>query len=109
MKKLVFIEVIGLFVLDSCNSKSTGHEGHDHETITRNHNERERHDHEVEGHDHEAEGTDHSHEDECSGGHDHDKAAISESAGEHSDEVTLPKVKADAAGVKINAVTLTPL
>ena len=62
MKKLIFIGVIGLFVLGSCNSKNTGHEGHDHETVTHNHDEHEGHDHEAEGHDHEAEGADHSHE-----------------------------------------------
>lgn len=75
MKKLIFIGVLGLFALGSCNSKKTGHEGHDHETVTHNHDEHEGHDHETEGHDHEAEGADHSHEGECSGGHDHDKDA----------------------------------
>lgn len=75
MKKLIFIGVVGLFVLGSCNSKNTGHKGHDHETVTHNHDEHEGHDHEAEGHDHEAEGADHSHEGECSGGHDHGKAA----------------------------------
>ena len=108
MKKLIFIGVMGLFVLGSCNSKNTGHEGHDHETVTHNHDEHEGHDHEVEGHDHEAEGADHSHEGECSGGHDHGKAATSEPAGEHSDEIILPKAKADAAGVKVNAITPAP-
>ena len=54
MKKLIFIGVMGLFVLGSCNSKNTGHEGHDHETVTHNHDEHEGHDHEAEGHDHEA-------------------------------------------------------
>ena len=47
MKKLIFIGVIGLFVLGSCNSKNTGHEGHDHETVTHNHDEHEGHDHEA--------------------------------------------------------------
>ena len=108
MKKLIFIGVMGLFVLGSCNSKNTGHEGHDHETVTHNHDEHEGHDHEAEGHDHEAEGADHSHEGECSGGHDHGKAATSEPAGEHSDEIILPKAKADAAGVKVNAITPAP-
>ena len=51
MKKLIFIGVMGLFVLGSCNSKNTGHEGHDHETVTHNHDEHEGHDHEAEGHD----------------------------------------------------------
>lgn len=108
MKKLIFIGVVGLFVLGSCNSKNTGHEGHDHETVTHNHDEHEGHDHEAEGHDHEAEGADHSHEGECSGGHDHGKVATSEPAGEHSDEIILPKAKADAAGVKVNATTPAP-
>lgn len=87
MKKLIFIGVLGLFALGSCNSKKTGHEGHDHETVTHNHDEHEGHDHETEGHDHEAEGADHSHEGECSGGHDHDKDAgkSSKAAGEHSE------------------------
>ena len=49
MKKLIFIGVMGLFVLGSCNSKNTGHEGHDHETVTHNHDEHEGHDHEAEG------------------------------------------------------------
>ena len=117
MKKLIFIGVLGLFALGSCNSKKTGHEGHDHETVTHNHDEHEGHDHETEGHDHEAEGADHSHEGECSGGHDHDKDAgksskaageHSEPAGEHSDEIILPKAKADAAGVKVSIVEPAP-
>ena len=117
MKKLIFIGVLGLFALGSCNSKKTGHEGHDHETVTHNHDEHEGHDHETEGHDHEAEGAGHSHEGECSGGHDHDKDAgksskaageHSEPAGEHSDEIILPKAKADAAGVKVSAITPAP-
>ena len=110
MKKLIFIGVLGLFALGSCNSKKTGHEGHDHETVTHNHDEHE-------GHEHEAEGADHSHEGECSGGHDHDKDAgksskaageHSEPAGEHSDEIILPKAKADAAGVKVSTITPAP-
>lgn len=36
------------------------------------------------------------------------KAATSEPAGEHSDEIILPKAKADAAGVKVNAITPAP-
>ena len=55
MKKLIFIGVLGLFALGSCNSKKTGHEGHDHETVTHNHDEHEGHEHETEGHDNEAE------------------------------------------------------
>lgn len=117
MKKLIFIGVLGLFALGSCNSKNNGHEGHDHEAVTHNHNEHEGHDHEAEGHNHEAEGADHSHEGECSGGHDHGNTAGTgskaagahkEPAGEHSDEIILPKAKADAAGVKVNTVTPAP-
>ena len=92
MKKLIFIGVVGLFVLGSCNSKNTGHVGHDHETVTHKQDENE-------GHDHEG---------ECSGGHDHGKAATSVPDGEHSDEIILPKAKADAAGVKVNAITPAP-
>ena len=44
----------------------------------------------------------------CSGGHDHGKAATSEPADEHSDEIILPKAKANAAGVKVNAITPAP-
>lgn len=80
MKKLIFMGVLGLFILGSCNSKSggEGHEGHDHET---------------EAHDHEAEGEGHE-------GHDHGN----EAEAEHSDEIILPKAKADAAGVKVTTI-----
>ncbi|WP_455592092.1 efflux RND transporter periplasmic adaptor subunit [Bacteroides sp.] len=86
MKKLIFMGILGLFILGSCNSKSnSGHEGHDHGT--------EAHDHEHEGHDHEAEGEGHE-------GHDHSN----EAASGHSDEIILPKAKADAAGVKVSII-----
>lgn len=79
MKKLIFMGILGLFILGSCNSKSNSdHEGHDHST---------------EAHDHEAEGEGHE-------GHDHG----SEAAEGHSDEIILPKTKADAAGVKISTI-----
>ena len=54
MKKLIFVGILGLFVLGSCNNS----------TVTHTHNE---HDHATEGHNHEAEGPDHSHEGECRG------------------------------------------
>ena len=54
MKKLIFVGILGLFVLGSCNNS----------TVTHTHDE---HDHAAEGHNHEAEGPDHSHEGECSG------------------------------------------
>lgn len=80
MKKLIFMGILGLFILGSCNSKSggEGHEGHDHGT---------------EAHDHEAEGEGHE-------GHDHGN----EAEAEHSDEIILPKAKADAAGVKVTTI-----
>lgn len=85
MKKLFFMGILGLFMLGSCNSKShSGHEGEAHGT--------EAHDHEREGHDHESEGEGHE-------GHDHGK----EAAG-HSDEIILPKAKAEAAGVKVSTI-----
>ena len=47
MKKLIFMGVLGLFLLGSCNSKSEhDHEGHSHET-------EKAHNHDHEGHDHE--------------------------------------------------------
>ena len=100
MKKLIFMGVLGFFVLGSCNNKSEhNHEGHDHTTEGHNH-EAEGHEHEGEEHNHE--GEEHSHEGECSGDHSHSEEAAghSEEVGEHSDEIILPKVKADAAGVK---------
>lgn len=85
MKKLFFMGILGLFVLGSCNSNShSGHEGEAHGT--------EAHDHEHEGHNHESEGEGHE-------GHDHG----SENAG-HSDEIILPKAKADAAGVRVSTI-----
>ena len=79
MKKLIFVGILGLFVLGSCNNS----------TVTHTHNE---HDHATEGHNHEAEGSDHSHEGECSGEHNHEAAdGHNESAEAHSDEIILPK------------------
>ena len=63
MKKLIFVGILGLFVLGSCNNS----------TVTHTHNE---HDHATEGHNHEAEGSDHSHEGECSGEHNHEAADL---------------------------------
>lgn len=91
MKKLIFMGVLGLFILGSCHSKNEqSHEGHDHAAEEQSH----------EGHDHAAE--EHNHEGECSGGHNHGEEAEKPKAeaGSHTDEIILPKVKADAAGVK---------
>ena len=115
MKKLIFMGILGLFALGACNNKNTqGHEGHGHSTVTHNNDE---HNHEAEGHDHEAEGHTHGTEGECNGDHKHDAAdnhqgtaaghdETAEAA--HSDEIILPKAKADAAGVKVNAITPAP-
>ena len=47
MKKLIFMGVLGLFLLGSCNSKSEhDHEGHSHETEKAHNHDREGHDHE---------------------------------------------------------------
>ena len=83
--------VLGLFILGSCNSKPGNNpEEHNHGT--------EAHDHGHEGHDHENEG--HSATKECEG-HDHGSEA---SESEHSDEIILPKAKAEAAGVKVSTI-----
>ena len=96
MKKLIFVGILGLFVLGSCNNS----------TVTHTHNE---HDHATEGHNHEAEGSNHSHEGECSGEHNHEATdGHNESAEAHSDEIILPKVKAEAAGVKVSIIEPAP-
>lgn len=83
--------VLGLFILGSCNSKPGNNpEEHNHGT--------EAHDHDHEGHDHENEG--HSATKECEG-HNHGSKA---SESEHSDEIILPKAKAEAAGVKVSTI-----
>ena len=89
MKKILFMGVIGLFLLGSCNSKSG--EGHNHETEEHTH---AGHDHE--GHDHENEGPGHHHDD----GHHHGEEAVAA----HSDEIILPPAKAQAAGVAVSTI-----
>ena len=96
MKKLIFVGILSLFVLGSCNNS----------TVTHTHNE---HVHAAEGHNHEAEGPDHSHEGECSGEHNHEAAdEHNEAAEAHSDEIILPKAKAEAAGVKVSVIEPAP-
>lgn len=95
MRKLIIIGALGLFTLGSCNNKNTqGHESHDESTVTHNH---DGHDHETEGHVHEAEGPEHSHA--------YNQAAGTET---HSDEIILPKAKAEAAGVKADIIEPAP-
>ena len=87
MKKVIFMGVLGLFLLGSCNSKSgDSHEGHNHETEEHNHGG---HDHE--GHDHEHEGHNHEHEEQ-------------ENHAGGSDEIILPPAKAEAAGEVVRMV-----
>ena len=63
MKKLIFMGVMGLFLLGSCNSKSDhDHKGHDHKT-----EETHNHDHEGHNHNHDHEGHDHEGHDHASG------------------------------------------
>ena len=63
MKKILFMGVMGLFLLGSCNSKSgDGHEGHNHETEKHEH---EGCDHDHEGEDHNHEGDEHNHDGHC--------------------------------------------
>ena len=55
------------------------------------------------------EGSDHSHEGECSGEHNHEATdGHNESAEAHSDEIILPKAKAEAAGVKVGVIEPAP-
>lgn len=96
MKKVIFMGVIGLFLLVSCNSKSEeSHEGYNHETEEACSGD---HDHASEGHDHGSEGAEHKHE-----GAEHEHEAESSPAG-GSDEIILPPAKAKAAGVEVSAV-----
>lgn len=101
MKKIFLMGILGLFALGSCTNKnvhSHDHEGHDHSTVTHNHDG-------------------HNHEGECNGDHSHGSANNhkggttddhNEAADAHSDEIILPKAKADAAGVKVSVVEPAP-
>ncbi len=94
MKKFIFMGILGLFVLGSCQQNKSAH-SHDHEG--HNHETEESHEgHGHEGHDHEG----HDHEGHA---HETEKPAGAET---HSDEIILPKEKADAAGVK--SITVQP-
>lgn len=81
--------VLGLFILGSCNTPSgnshDSHEGHDHAAEAHK------------GHDHEAEG----HEGHAPGNEVETPEA-------HTDEIILPRLKADAAGVKSELIELAP-
>lgn len=104
MKKIFLMGILGLFALGSCTNKNAqghDHEGHDHSIVTHNHDGHDHKGHNHDGHNHEAEGAGHSHEGECNGDHN-------EAANAHSDEIILPKAKADAAGVKVSIVEPAP-
>lgn len=104
MKKIFLMGILGLFTLGSCTNKNAqghDHEGHDHSIVTHNHDGHDHKGHNHDGHNHEAEGAGHSHEGECNGDHN-------EAANAHSDEIILPKAKADAAGVKVSIVEPAP-
>lgn len=90
MKKILFMGVIGLFLLGSCNSKSG--EGQQ----SRNGRTRPMPGHDHEGHDHENEGPGHHHDD----GHHHGEETVAA----HSDEIILPPAKAQAAGVAVSTI-----
>ena len=89
MKKILFMGVIGLFLLGSCNSKSG--EGHNHET-----EDTPMRDMTTKGTTMKNEGPGHHHDD----GHHHGEEAVAA----HSDEIILPPAKAQAAGVAVNTV-----
>lgn len=76
------------------------HEGHDHEDHDHDHedHEHEGHHHEHEDHDHE--GHHHEHEGHSHEGHDHEHEGESHAAG----EIVLEPERAEAAGVKVEAV-----
>lgn len=88
MKKYIFIGIMGLFLFGSCNSKNeNSHKEHDHSEHAEGEacGGEEGH----EGHDHE--GEEGGHKEEAEGAH-------------ASDEIILPKAKAEAAGVKSHVI-----
>lgn len=86
MNKYLFLGVIGLFSLGSCQSHHAEghHDGHNHET--------ENHNHAAENHDI----------------HNHDHNHGHETHGGSSDEIVLPVEKAAAAGVKVSVLEAAP-
>lgn len=115
MKKIFLMGILGLFALGSCTDKNAhSHEGHDHSENVHNHeghnhegHNHDEHNHEGHNHDeHDHEG--HSHDTHDHDGHNHEAAATGNHTGSHSDEIILPKAKADAAGVKVSIVEPAP-
>lgn len=121
MKRVLFIGMLGMFFLGSCNNQSKqeqhdhSHEGHSHTTEAHNHencnhdhgaeghkhdaHDHEGHNHDHEGHNHDDEGHNHDHE-----GCNHDHEGHDHAHGENSDEIVIPKAKADAAGIQSNTI-----
>ena len=112
MKKILFMGVMGMFLLGSCgNNAGHSHEGHDHEghnhaTEEHSHDHEghnhEGHDHAAhshEGHNHAAEGHNHEAEDHSVHNHDHAAESAAHNHGDNPDEIILAPEKAKAAGV----------
>ncbi|NDV65633.1 efflux RND transporter periplasmic adaptor subunit [Bacteroides sp. 224] len=96
MKKLIFVGVLGLFLLGSCQSRSKAdshnHEGHNHDHSA--------HAQQTTSHNHEGCDHDHDHDQEHNHDHDHDHNHGHSHEEGNSDEIVLSKEKAEAAGVK---------
>ncbi len=105
MKKIIFMGIMGMFLLGSCNNHSGhNHEGHDHEG---HHHETETaHHHDHEGHNHAEEGHDHASEDHNI--HNHNHAAEGHEHGNNPDEIILAPEKAKAAGVVSEVIQPKP-
>lgn len=91
MKRILFVGILGLFLLGSCQKNTKN----DVQTAAAHNHENCEHDHDHDAHEH----ADHDHSDHA--GHDHSghNHSHEEEAGS-SDEIVLSKEKAEAAGVK---------
>ena len=102
MRTIIYAITILAISLWGCKNQSSQDKHNHSETETHAGHNHEEHDHCHEGHDHSHEGHDHDHE-----GHDHEgdeHSRSSEPATGHSDEIILPKAKAEAAGVKTSII-----
>lgn len=112
MKKYLFVGIIGLFLLGSCNSNSNNNGEHNHQAEEHDHSahNHEGHSHEVcnhnhEGHSHDGhnhEGHNHNHDTHKHDEHGHNHETTSST--DHSDEIILTPAKAKAAGVKSSII-----
>ena len=108
MKKILFIGILGLFLVGSCQrntKKETQPKTHNHEKCEHEHEHE--HDHAGHNHDHDHE-HDHNHADHNHdhSGHNHDHSGHSHGSEESSDEIVISPDKAKAAG--ITSATITP-